>query len=210
MIEKIAFYSGERSEEPNIRLAEKLVESRDCEGIAEIVDGLEDENPSIAGDCIKVLYEIAYRDPALVADRAETFVRCLNSRNNRLVWGAAIALSRIAGLRGDYLFSVFDTIHAAYRKGSVITVDHCISIFAGIAKSDPRFMERIFPIIIDHLENCRVKEIPQHAERAFVCIDEKNAGPFRDALMKRYEFMTVSQKKRIDALVKKIEKEEYD
>lgn len=58
MIEKIAYHLGRNDEEPNITLGEQLGETEDRTGIAEIVDGLHNKNKQIAGDCIKVLYEI--------------------------------------------------------------------------------------------------------------------------------------------------------
>jgi len=209
MIEKIAYYLGQNSDEPNIRLAEELVKKNDVNGIAEIAQGLDNEKEQIVNDCIKVLYEIGYRNPTLIVNYAELFIKKLQSRNNRVVWGSCIALAQIAELEGDYLYREFDIIYKAYKNGSVITVDNCISIFAGIAKSNKKYEKKVFPIIIEHLEHCRAKEVGQHAERAFICVNAKNADEFKAALMKRYGSLVESQKKRVDKLIKRIEKEDY-
>ncbi len=206
MIEKIAYNLGRNDEEPNIQLAEELVRSKDKKGIAEIIKGLENTKEQIANDCIKVLYETGYRDPSLISEYAEIFIKLLKSKNNRLVWGSAIALSLIAETESDYLIKEFDTIYKAYKNGSVITVDNCISIFAGIAKSKEKYQKKVFPVIIEHLKTCRPKEVGQHAERAFICVNNKNAEEFKAVLMTRYDSLAESQKKRVDKLLKKIDK----
>ena len=86
----------------NYRLA--LAGARDTADVAEIVGGLE-ENKAVASDCIKVLYEIGYRNPALIAPYAKTFLGFLQSKNNRLVWGAMTALAYITELNPKPVFS---------------------------------------------------------------------------------------------------------
>lgn len=209
MIEKIAFNLVRKDDKPNIELAEDLAKNKDKKGISEIVKGLEDSKEQIVNDCIKVLYETGYRDPSLISEYAENFIKLLKSKNNRLVWGSAIALSSIAETESDYLFKEFDTIYKAYKTGSVITVDNCISIFAGIAKSNEKYQKKIFPVIIEHLKTCRPKEVGQHAERAFICVNDKNAEKFRNVLFTRYDSLAESQKKRVDKLLKRIDKKEF-
>jgi len=113
------------------------------------------------------------------------------------------ALSKIVSLNPDEVFKNLDIIVRAYEKGSVITVDNSISVFAELAKADKKYEKKVFPIIIEHLEKCRPKEAAQHAERAFVCINKGNAQKYKEALIKRHGSLTDSQKKRIDKLIKK-------
>lgn len=63
--------------------------------------------------------------------------------------------------------------------------------------------------IIDHLESCRPKELGQHSERAFVCVNETNASEFKAVLQKRRDQVTDAQKKRVDRLIKKIEEGKF-
>lgn len=49
------------------------------------------------------------------------------------------------------------------------------------------------------------REVAQHAERAFVCINLGNSKEFEDILAKRRDDMSDAQKKRIDKLIRKIE-----
>jgi hypothetical protein len=206
MIEQISYHLGRNDEEPNIQLAKRLVSADDEKGIAEIAKGLDDANEAVANDCIKVLYEVGYRKPQLILPYANQFLGKLKSKNNRMVWGACIALSHIAEPACETLYRELDTLIKVYEKGSVITRDNSVSIFAGIIVGNRKFSARVFPIIIEHLRTCRPKEVGQHAERAFVCIDKTNAEKFKNVLMERYDVLIDSQKKRVDALLRKIEK----
>ena len=206
MIEKLAFLLGRNDEEPNIELAKELSKTKNKKGIKEIVDGLNNPKEQIANDCIKVLYEIAEVIPELVSEYANNFTQLLKSKNNRLVWGSMTALSKIASINPDEVFKNLDIIVKAYEKGSVITIDNSISVFAELVKADKKYERKIFPIIIEHLERCRPKEVAQHAERAFVCVNKNNSQKYKEVLLKRRESLTDAQKKRIDKLLKLLSK----
>jgi len=205
MIEKLAFSLGRNDEEPNIELAKDLAKTKNKKGIKEIVDGLNNPKEQVANDCIKVLYEIAEISPELVSEYAEEFIQLLKSRNNRLVWGSMTALAKIASLNPDAIFNNLDIVVRAYEKGSVITVDNSVSVFAELIKANSKYEKKVFPIIIGHLEKCRPKELGQHAERAFVCINKKNSQKYREVLLKRRESLTDAQKKRVDKLINKLQ-----
>lgn len=209
MIEKIAFNLGRNDEEPNIDLAIELSNSKDLEGIEEIVDGLKNKKEQLANDCIKVLYEIGERKPELIADYVLDFIELLKSKNNRLVWGGMTAISKITFLKPKEVFENIEIIITAYENGSVITRDNSVSVFAELAKADKKYEKIMLKKIIRHLETCRPKEVGQHAERAFTCINEENSKEFVDVLLKRKEFLTDAQKKRVDKLIKKIENDKF-
>ena len=202
-LEKLACSLGRNDEEPNIKLANDLIKTKNKKGIKEIIDGINNPKEQIANDCIKVLYEIAGIVPELISEYADTFVQLLLSRNNRLVWGSMTALSKIAALNPAEAFKNLDIIVKAYKKGSVITVDNSISVFAELAKADKKYEKAIFPIIIEHLEKCRPKEVAQHAERAFVCVNKNNSAKFKEILLKRMDILTEPQKKRVNTLLKR-------
>jgi len=204
VIEKLAFSLGRNDEAPNIELAKKLAASKNKKDIDEIADGLDSKTGQIAGDCIKVLYELAGITPELAAPYAEKFIGLLQSKNNRLVWGAMMALSKITALNPGLVCKNLDIIVKAYEKGSVITVDNSISVFAELAKAGKSYEKKAFPIIIKHLENCRPREVAQHSERAFACVNKGNAGEFKNTLLKRRSALTDPQKKRVDKLIKQL------
>ena len=128
-MDKIGFNLGRRDEIPNQELAKELASAQDRAGIQEIAENLWNKNTNIRGDCIKVMYEIGYLDPDLIADYYPDFIRLLISKQNRLVWGGMIALSTIASIKARELSENLPAIQKAIREGSVITVD------AGVKRS---------------------------------------------------------------------------
>ena len=204
MIERLACRLGRNDEVPNIELAEYLCEHGDTDGIREIVGGFKGTDRAVANDCIKVLYEIGERNPALICDYADDFVSGLDSGNNRLVWGSMTALAKISELAPGPIFERIGTVISAYENGSTITVDNSISVFAGLCKAGDGYAETILPILLKHLEECRPKEVPQHAERASICFNKGNADDFIKVLEKRSAQLTASQQTRIKKLLKKL------
>src|SRR5574340_1282096 len=93
-LERIAYLQKRRDEIPNQELARDLARKKDRKGIQEIAANLWNTDRNIQADCIKVLYEIGYIDPKLVAEYAGDFVKLLGSKNNRLVWGGMIEIGR--------------------------------------------------------------------------------------------------------------------
>lgn len=209
MIERVAYNLGRNDEEPNINLAILLCNTKDHDGVGEIVKGLRNKKKEIANDCIKVLYEIGERSPELISEYVSELIQLLKSRNNRLVWGGMTALSKIVYLQPEEVYNGFETIVKAYENGSVITGDNAISVFAELCKADEKHQKEIFTLILEHLGKCEPKQVCQHAERAFVCVNNKNSREFKDVLLSRKESLTDVQKKRINKLLKKIELQQY-
>ncbi len=157
MIEKLAFSLGRNDELPNIELAQQLCKENNAEGIKEIVEGLKNKDKRIANDCIKVLYEIGDKNPALIAEYADVFINLLNSRSNRLVWGSMTALASIAELVPEAIHERIALLLQAFENGSVITVDNCVSVLAGLCKANEKYKEELFPVLLEHLKTCSAK-----------------------------------------------------
>ena len=110
-LNKIAYFQNRRDEVPNQALARELAETKNKKGIQEIAENLEHKNPSVQSDCLKVLYEIGYLDPGLIADYVDEFLKLLKSKNNRMVWGSMIALATIAELKPGEIWKHVDGCH---------------------------------------------------------------------------------------------------
>lgn len=203
-LEKLASALGRNDEQPNIDLAIELVKRKDKLQIKELIDGLADKKTLVANDCIKVLYEIGAREPGLIAEHALVFIELLQSKNNRFVWGAMTALAQIAPMRAQEIFAHFEAVRTAFEKGSVITVDNGVSVLAQLSKADKKYEAVLFPLILQHLKTCRAKEIPQHAERAAICVNGTNAALFKNVLGMRQAELTEAQKKRVDKVLQKL------
>src|SRR5512143_4081515 len=144
-LQHIAHFQNRRDEVPNQELARSLAASRDRDGISEIAENLWNKNKGIQADCIKVLYEIGYIDPALIADFTEDFIKLLHNRNNRLVWGGMIALGTVAGLRPQIVHAHLEEIQRVIDKGSVITVDNGVQVLAGLAAQGEKYSRAALP-----------------------------------------------------------------
>ena len=202
MLEFLACKLGRNDEAPNIELAEKLCGSMNKNGIREIVHGMKSNDQAVANDCIKVLHEIGQRKPTLIAEYADDFLTALSSKNNRIIWGSMQALASITPWAPDVIYRRLPEVLAAYEKGSVITIDHSISVFAHLCNANDSYRTHIFPILLAHLAKCRSKEIPQHAERMAVCIDSANKKAFIKALESRLHELSETQNRRVMKLMK--------
>lgn len=73
VLEKIACAQGRKDELPNQALAKELVETHVVLGIQEVAQNLYNLDPNIQSDCLKVMYEIGYVNPALTTAYLEDF-----------------------------------------------------------------------------------------------------------------------------------------
>ncbi len=201
IIDHLASAQGRRDDQPNADLARELASRSDRDGIRELVDHLNDRDRAIQSDCIKTLYEVGAINPVLIAEHAETFVRLLKHKNNRLVWGAMSALATIATVQGEQLVRHLDTIETAIRSGSVITVDRGIRTLATLARQETDCRERILAFLFDHLKTCRPKDVPQHAETVSAAVKPETRQAFIDLLQQRLGLMNASRKKRIETII---------
>jgi len=202
VLHQIAHFQNRRDEVPNQQLARLLADTEDSVGIHEIAENLWNKKPDIQSDCIKVLYEIGYLKPELVASYALDFIKLLRSRHNRLVWGGMIALSTIAEVAADELYPHAGEIQKVMQRGSVITVDNGVLALARLAASNDTRNREIFPYLLEHLRTCRPKDVPQHAEKTLVAVNADNQSAFVGVLEKRMGDMTGSQIARLKKVIK--------
>jgi hypothetical protein len=204
-LDRIAHFQNRRDELLNQQLARELASQQDRDGICEIAENLWNHSRAIQADCLKVLYEIGYIDPSLIADYAEDFIKLLHSRNNRLVWGGMIALRTVAGLRPQVVMAHLDEIEAAIDKGSVITVDNGIDALARAASKDERCARMILPYLVDHLSTCRPKDVAQHAEKSLPAINTTNKSRFIGVLTRRLDELSGAAAARVKKVLKQAE-----
>jgi hypothetical protein len=169
VLSKIAFYRGIRDEIPNQELARELATSKNVSGVQEIAEHLWDKNSNVRSDCLKVLYEAGYIAPELIAPHVEDFLKLLISKQNRLVWGAMIALSTIAALKPVELFERRELICKTIDQGSIITMDAGIKTLSLVAAADGRYQKELSPYLMNFLRKCRLSDVPRHAEFVLAC-----------------------------------------
>lgn len=203
VLDKIAHLQGRRDEVPNQELARALAETEDRAGIQEIAENLWQRDPAIQSDCLKVLYEIGYLNPTLIADYVDDFVRLACGKNNRLAWGGMIALSTIASLQADVIDAQFERLLKAIERGSVITIDNGVKTLALVAAHPTAHRPQIIAFLLDHLAACRPKDVPQHAEHALAAIAPDNQEAFVQVLEKRLPHLSPSQAARVQKVLSK-------
>jgi len=203
-LDRLAHSLGRRDEVPNQELARDLAAKKDKKGIREVAENLWNKDKNIQADCIKVLYEVGYIEPKLIADYAEDFVKLLKSRNNRLVWGGMTALAEVAKANPGAVFKNLDAIKKAKETGSVITVDNAISTLAYTTAGNKKYNEAIFPYLLKHLSSCRPKEAPQHSEKTLPAVNSSNKSDFIKVLEKRMEDLSGGGLTRVKKVIKQV------
>lgn len=206
VIDRLSSSLGRKDQEPNKELAQELCEKRDEESIAQLVANLSNSDKRIQSDCIAVMEYIGYSNPELIAQYVDTFLQIVTSKNNRMVWGAMIALSTITLEKADDVFNNIDIIFTAIEHGSVITIDNGISVIAKVASANETYEKKLVPWLLEHLSLCRTKEVGQHAEKSIIAMNERNKEQFIQILSKRMEELSSSQKTRVRKVLKNLEK----
>lgn len=204
IIDKLASSLNRRDEVPNQELAKQITETEDKQAVKELVNNLNNKNKAIQNDCIKVLYEIGYKQPALIAAYFEEFVALLNSKNNRLQWGGMIALSTITKENPEAIYANLSKIIDAADKGSVITKDGAVGILIGLCTLK-QYAENAFSLLTEQLLKSAVNQLPMYAERAMPIINEENKEHFIRVLTSRLNDIDKdSKKKRVEKVIKKL------
>jgi hypothetical protein len=203
VLDRIAFYQNRRDEVPNQELARELAASGDRAGIQVIADNLSNKNKSVRSDCLKVLYEIGYIHPDLIAYHVAGLLALLSSKDNRMVWGAMIGLATIADQRAEDIWRQNDDVIRAVDKGSVITVVWGIRTLARVAGADSAYRRKLFPILLRQLQTCIPRDVPTHAESMLPAVDAENQQEFLAVLQARQGELSASQAARLHRVTRR-------
>lgn len=202
VLNKIAFYQNKRDEVPNQQLAKELAQTENKAGIAEIAKNLQNKNQSVQSDCLKVLYEIGYLKPELIADYVEDFLGLLKSKNNRMVWGAMITLATIVDKKPKEIYAKISDVTDAFEKGTLITVVWGMKTLGKLAAADKAYKQKIWPTLTKQLKSCIPRDFPLHIESALPAVDAQNKQEFLGIIEKRKAEMTKPQLARLKKALK--------
>ena len=205
VLNRIAYFQNRRDEVPNQELARQLAEKKNKKGIQEIAENLHHKNQNVQSDCLKVLYEIGYLAPELIADYVDDFLKLLKHKNNRMVWGAMIALATVADLKPREIWKSADDVIAVTAHGTVITLVWGIKTLAKVAAADKRYKDKLWPILMGHLKTCLPRDVPTHAESMLCAVDARHKNEFLSVLESRRAEMTPSQLVRLRRITKQLE-----
>lgn len=204
IIDQLAFSLGRRDEIPNQELAARISKAGDIKAVAELVEHLDHKKKDIRHDCIKVLYEIAYLTPALIAPYADKFVKLLDDKNNRMVWGAMTALDEIAAVNPSGIYQHLGKILKVADAGSVITKDHAVAILTKLAK-EKVYAEEALTLLLDHFKTSLTNQLPKYAEDALPVIPAGRKKDFIQVLQSRLDDIDKdSKRKRVEKVIQKL------
>ena len=206
IIPKLATSLNRRDEVPNQELAAEIVRASDAAAVAELVENLANKNKNIRNDCIKVLYEIGYYEPKLISGHIASFLKLLDSKDNRLQWGSMTALGSVVRERPDEVFAALAKIIDAADRGTVITRDNCVNILISLS-AIKKYASQTFPVLLEQLMTCPTNQIPMYAEHTQVLINTTNKDAFVKVLSSRLnEIEKESKRKRVERVITKFEK----
>jgi hypothetical protein len=204
VLDQLASSLNRRDEVPNQELAQRIAAANNKGAVKELVDNLHNKNKEIPGDCIKVLYEIGAVRPDLIAGYYKEFGELLQSKTNRLVWGAMTALDSIALKEPKHVHALLPRILAAADAGSVITKDHAVGILAKLA-TVKAYRDDCISLLLEELMKSPNNQFPMYVETALPVIGEQARQRFQAIIMKRLpELERESAKKRVMKVLKKM------
>ena len=201
ILNRISSFQNRRDQAPNKELARVLIDTEDEKGIREIAENLGNENPRIQSDCLSVFEEIGAHRPEFIANYVNDLLKLAHSKVNRLVWGSLIPLSRIAYLRAEEIFPHREYLIRLMEAGSVIVSDNAVKILAIVASKDTVYKTCLLPYLLNHLETCRAKDVPQHTEATLLAIDAESKDEFSGILKKRMADLSSTQAKRLKKVI---------
>jgi hypothetical protein len=204
-IEKIAYHLGRRDEVPNQELAALLAEEENHQGIDEIASYLYDKNKSIQSDCLKVLYEIGYITPQLITKYADTFIKLLDSKTNRMVWGAMIALATIAEHVPEEIWPHSEKIKELIETGSVITNVWGVKTLINLSKTGEPYYSELVDDLLRLQKECRNVDFAKRAEDMWVVMQPAHKTSYREILVERKPSLSKSAQARLGRVIAKLE-----
>lgn len=202
ILKKIAFFQNRRDEVPNQEAARELAQTRNAADIREIAENLWNKDSNIQSDCLKVLYELGYLAPDLIAGYVDDFLKLLRHKNNRMAWGGMIALSTIAGLQADKIFPHQEEIKKVMQAGSVITNDAGMKTLAEIAARKEEYRAKIIPYLLERLSDARAVDAPRYAETILPAIGTADKADFIKILQKWITSASGSRLSRLKKVLK--------
>ena len=192
-------------QEPNIALAKQIVENNDQAGIIELINEL--NNKKLAGDCIKVLYEIGYLNASLIDNYADIFLKLLAHKDNRMQWGAMTALAEVSKTKPEVVYENLSDIIYAANNGSVITKDQAFNILIRLAKLET-YYDDVFSIINNQLSIAPNNQFPKYVEQTFEIIKLSDVEILIKTIeLKINDIDVLSKRKRVEKILDKLKKQ---
>jgi hypothetical protein len=204
VIPYLASSLNRRDEIPNQELAKKIAAEQDTVAVKELAECLRQKKRDVQNDCIKVLYEIGYINPSLIAPYAEVFIELLGSPNNRLQWGCMTAIHAITAINSQQVYQSLPAIIEAADKGSVITNDYAVHILIALC-SVKQHEKDAFSLLIKMLAASPTNQLPMYAEKTLPIAHANNKQLLAKVLHDRLgDIEKDSKRKRVEKVIKQL------
>lgn len=202
IISRLTSSLGRRDEEPNIQLAKAILDKKDNQAVQLLIDLLQAKK-DLQNDSIKVLYTIGELKPDYILPYLESFIAALESKNNRLQWGAMTALACIAQIEKEKLISKMPQLKKIAQNGSVICLDQFTKLLITIAQNKS-YYNKLIPSYFEVLEMSPPNQFPQYVELAYPIIRAEDQEAFSKIIQFRIEEMkSPAKQKRLEKILKK-------
>jgi len=73
---------------------------------------------------------------------------------------------------------------------------------AVVASKKDEYREELLPHLLQHLQSCRPKDVPQHAESTLVAVDPGHSAAFAAVLEKRLPDLSGAQAARVKKVIR--------
>lgn len=204
ILDQLASLLGRRDEVPNEALAKKIAAKKDKDAIRELIALLQHKSKAVKGDVIKVLYEAGAVDPSLLAPYLKEFISLLKDKDNRMQWGAMMAINCIANEKPKEVHKNISQIMEAAEKGSVITKDATVNILVKLAAIQA-YRENAVTLLLEILKEAPENQFPTYAEKTFPFIDLATSPIYSSILHLRLkDLKTPTKIKRVEKLIQQL------
>jgi HEAT repeat protein len=203
IIDQLASTLQRKDETPNIELAQQIAKANDKKAVEELIALLHHKSKDVQNDAIKVVYETGALNPSLISGHIAAFAALLQSRNNRMQWGAMTALQSITTEHPGAIYEILPQIIDAADKGSVITNDQCVAILIRLC-AVKKYADDAFALLLERLKASPVNQLPMYAENALPVITSGNKTAFTDVLtMRLADIEKETKRARVEKVIKK-------
>jgi hypothetical protein len=206
VIDKLATSLKRRDEVPNQELAKAIIKNNDQAAVMELMENLSNKSKDIQHDCIKVIYEIGEVKPEMISGYIADFVKLLDSKNNRMQWGAMSALNRVASYKPEVIYANLAKLADAAEKGTVITKDNFVAILIKLS-SLKEYKESALTLLHEEILRSLPNQLPMYAENALPVIPKSMSNLFMETLrMRMADIEKDSKRTRVEKVIQKLGK----
>lgn len=187
----------------NEELAKELADTHNTAGIEEIASYLHDKNKVIQSNCLKVLYEIGYTKPELIARYVSDFITFLSGKNNRMIWGSMIALATITELKPNEIWNSINVIIETMKKGTLITEVWGIKVLVKLSPLHDDYYNKLTPILLDYIKTCRPIDFATRLDLILPVLKPGELNTALEIIEGKKSELKPGQLKKVNAIIKK-------